>query len=104
MSQYITDLELAAKAIRDPAGVAPKSIRRVRVEGKPLADGGTGCKGQRGYEVGDRLYGTVAGILADDDAAQARYDAMSDEIDSLADDYEDAMYEDRGEAAFGRPA
>lgn len=26
-----------------------------------------------------------------------------DQVDALADDHEEAMYEDRGEAAFGRP-
>lgn len=110
MTTYETNLELAAKSIRENNGVAPKSIRRCRVQGKPLwpfrcdTGGPIGAKGQIGYEIAGRYYTTVADILAADAEAERFHANALDQsdIDALADDHAESMYEDCGEAAYGR--
>lgn len=106
---YETNLELAAKSIRENNGIAPKSIRRCRVDGRrmePMRVGVYifGAKNQIGYEIAGRYYATVADILAADaEAERFHADALDQaDLDALADDHEAALYEDRGEAAYGR--
>lgn len=62
----INSLAEAKAAIIANGGKAPKSIRRCRVERKPLVAVGTkaGHANQRGYEVGGVYYATVADIMS----------------------------------------